>query len=73
MNNEKVIALPASVNFTPEQALRSALEFCRNENLTDVLIVGYDADGGLITRSSKITRAEGLFLLEKAKDWIMNG
>jgi hypothetical protein len=68
MNNKNVIALPASTNFKPHQALESALQF---ENLTDVLIVGY-VDGGLFTRSSHMTRAEALFLLEKARDWVMD-
>jgi hypothetical protein len=73
MNNEKVIALPASTNYTPEQALLSALEFCRDDNLTDVLVIGYDADGGLVVRSSKMTRAEGLFMAEKARMWAITG
>ena len=68
MNNQNVIALPASVNYTPEQALQSAAQFSA---LQDVLIVGYDADGCLLVRSSKMTRAEALFLLEKAKQWAM--
>lgn len=73
MNNENVIALPASVNYTPEQALLSMLEFCRNNNLQDVVCLGYDAEGALIVRSSKMTRAEGVFMAEKAKDWAMYG
>jgi hypothetical protein len=28
MNNQNIIALPASVNYTPEQALLSALDQC---------------------------------------------
>jgi hypothetical protein len=47
MNNQNVIALPASTSFTPEQALQSAL----NESLTDVLIIGYDNEGELVIRS----------------------
>ena len=73
MNNKNIIALPASVNFTPEQALLSMLEFCHADNLSDVMVIGYDADGVLIIRSSKMTRAEGLFMTEKAKEWPMHG
>lgn len=73
MNNKNVIALPASVNYTPEQALLSALEFTRCDNLTDVLITGYDSDGALIVRSSKMSRADAVFMLEKAKGWAMDG
>ena len=69
MNNEKVIELPASVNYTAAQALHSALK----ANLTDVLVLGYDEDGDLFVRSSKMTRAEGLFMAEKAKQWTMFG
>lgn len=67
MNNKNVIALPASNSFTPEQALRSALELVRFDILTDVLVIGYDSDGVLIIRSSKMSRCDAIFMLEKAK------
>lgn len=73
MNNENVIALPASTNYTPEQALLSVLDFARNDNLTDVLVIGYDAEGVLLVRSSRMTRAEGLFMAEKARLWALDG
>lgn len=69
MNNTKVIELPASTNYTAEQALQSALK----ADLTDVLILGYDQDGDLFVRSSKMTRAEGLFMVKKAEQWCMVG
>ena len=69
MNNENVISLPASTNYTAEQALQSALQM----ELTDVMIIGYDFEGCLFVRSSKMTRAEGLFMAEKAKHWAMTG
>lgn len=68
MNDRKVIELPASAHFSPEQAMASAAKM----DLSDVLIVGYE-NGTLVVRSSHMTRAEALFLLEKAKDWAMNG
>lgn len=71
MNNKNVIALPASESFTPEQALLSMLEFVRAENLADVLVIGYDADGELIIRSSKMSRCDAVFMLEKAKQWAL--
>lgn len=67
MNNQNVISMPASTSFTPEQALESA----KSVALTDVLIIGYDADGSLFVRSSRLTRAEALFLLEKGRDYVM--
>lgn len=69
MNNEKVIELPASTNYTAEQALHSALK----ADLIDVMVIGYDEDGDLFIRSSKMTRAEGLFMVEKAREWSMYG
>ena len=69
MNNEKVIELPASTNYTAEQALHSALK----ADLTDVMIIAYDWEGELFVRSSKMTRAEGLFMVEKAREWSMYG
>ena len=71
MNNENVIALPASTAFSPEQALLSALEFTRTDNITDVLVIGYDNDGVMIIRSSRMSRADALFMLEKAKQWVL--
>ena len=68
MNNKNVVELPASNNYTAEQALQSAMK----KNLTDVMVIAYDDDGDLFIRSSKMTRAEGLFMLEKAKEWTMN-
>lgn len=67
MNNDNVVHFPATVTMTPEQALSSA----QSLNLTDVLIVGYDADGNMAVRSSRLTRAEALFLLERAKNWTL--
>lgn len=64
-----VIALPASTNYTPEQALESAKAL----DMTDALIVGYDQDGVLVIRSSRMTCAEAVFLIEKAKYWAMSG
>ena len=69
MNNTRVIELPASTNYTAEQALQSALK----ADLTDVLIIGYDQAGDLFIRSSRMTRAEGLFMVKKAEDWSMHG
>lgn len=69
MNNSKVIELPASTSFRPEQALHSALA-CE---LTDVLVIGYDAQGELVIRSSQMTRAEALFMAEAAREWALRG
>jgi hypothetical protein len=61
--------MPAATTFQPEQALHSALQL----DLTDMLVIGYDADGVLAVRSSHMTCAEALFLIEKAKRWALSG
>jgi len=73
MNNTKVISLPASTNFTPKLALKSALDLTEEGLIEDVLIVGFDNEGALFIRSSRMSRSDALFMLEKAKDWAMNG
>lgn len=69
MNNMKIIDLPASTNYTPELALAQAMKY----DLTDVMIIGYDTDRDLVVLSSKMTRAEGLFMVKKAEEWSMYG
>jgi hypothetical protein len=68
MNNMNVIALPATTNLKPEQALNSVLQL----ELSDVPVIGYK-DGHLVVRSSKMTCAEALFLLERGKSWALSG
>lgn len=73
MTFQNVFAFPPSVTMTPEQALRSALEFAVNDNMQDVLVVGYDGDGFLIVRSSRMDRKEALWLSEKLREYALNG
>jgi hypothetical protein len=71
MNTDKVHFLPASAYLTADQAIDSLQH--RKGDLTDILMVGYDTDGELFVRSSHMSRAEAMWLLEKAKDWTLNG
>lgn len=64
-----VFRLPASTTFTVEQALETA----KADNLTDVLIAGYDDEGVLCIRSSRMTCAEALFLANKMARWAESG
>lgn len=64
-----IFRLPASTTFTPEQALHDALR----DNLQDVLVIGYDQDGALVIRSSRMNCAEALFLCNKAARWAESG
>jgi hypothetical protein len=67
-----LIRLPPSTTMTAKQALESALVDAEANHLTDVLICGYDADGDLYIRSSRLTCAEAFFLASKAARWAQN-
>lgn len=43
------------------------LDLCKRDNMTDVIVVGYDADDEVVIRSSKMSRADAVYLLEQAK------
>lgn len=61
-----VTNLPNSTTFTPEQSLQTALR--EVDKLEDVMVIGTYKDGcGLYITSSRLTRAEALWLAEKAK------
>ena len=64
---KNVLAFPATTTMTPQQALLSALDFANNDNLQDVLVVGYDGDGELIVRSSRMDRKDALWLSEQLR------
>ena len=64
-----IFRLPASTSFNVEQALASA----QQEGLADVLVIGYDQDGLLFIRSSRMTCAEAAFLANKAMHWALSG
>jgi len=70
MNN--VLSLPPSTTMTPKQALLSAMEFADADNLDDVIIVGYDADGKLLVRSSRMDIRTALWLTEKLRMYILD-
>lgn len=60
---------PVSDTMTPELAIESA----KAVGYTEVLIVGYDADGALVFRSSRMSRKDALWLCEKMKAWALDG
>jgi hypothetical protein len=62
--NDNVRSLPATVTFTVEQALKSALQ---SADLKCVAIVGEDSEGNLFVRSSRMTREEANWLYDRAK------
>ena len=52
---------------TPEQALQSARQFAEHGGLQDCLVVGYDSDGDLFVRSSRMDRKLALWFAEQLK------
>ncbi len=69
MSADNLLHLPASTKFNVEQAMASAAQV----SLNDVIVIGYDQDGSLFIRSSRMTCAEAVFLCEKAKGWALSG
>lgn len=69
MNN--VMHFPPTTTMTPRQALLSALEFAENDRLQDVLVVGYDDDGDLVIRSSRMDRKDALWLSEMLRRYAL--
>lgn len=62
-----VLPFPATDTMTPKQALQSAMAFADNDNLQDVLILGYDGDGELLIRSSRMDRKDALWMAEQLR------
>jgi len=61
-----------NTTMTPAQALHSVLPAIE-AGMQDLLIIGYDVDGDLFIRSSKMTRAEAFFMAHKAMQWAESG
>lgn len=40
--------------------------------MADVLVIGYDRDGDLVIRSSRMDRKDALWLCEMARAWALN-
>jgi len=59
-------------SMTPMQAVHSALADVE-AGMQDILIIGYDADGCLYIRSSKMTCAEAFFMANAAMRWAESG
>ena len=68
-----LIRLPPTTTMTAQQAIESALVDAESTHLKDVLICGYDDDGHLYIRSSRLTCAEAFFLARKAMRWAESG
>ena len=64
----EVAFLPPSESMTVDQALDSV----KNSNVDQVIILGYNEDGKLFVRSSKLCRKEALWIIECARNVVLN-
>ena len=64
----KVVRLAATPTFTVEQALHD----CLSENLDQVLIIGYDKEGYLFIRSSRMELKDALWMTRAAERYIFD-
>ena len=64
MGSNNVFGFPPTDTMTPEQALQSALQLAEQGKLQDCLVVGYDSDGDLFVRSSRMDRKRALWFAE---------
>lgn len=56
-------------NMSPEQVLRSSID----EGLNDVIVVGYNSEGEIFVRSSKMSRQEALWIVEQLRIYVLDG
>lgn len=63
----KTPSLTVLTSMTPEQALKSVLDFMHNNQLDEVLIVGSYGNGTLLIRSSMTDHMAALWLLKQAE------
>jgi hypothetical protein len=67
-DHSNVYGLPATTTFSVEQALASAGQL----ELSSVLVIGHDKDGDLLIRSSRMSREGALWLVEKARAYVLS-
>jgi hypothetical protein len=67
----KLVQLDPHTKMTVQEVLE--LQARNHAELTDVILVGYDTDGELFVRSSRIDRAQALWILMAAIDQIRAG
>jgi len=64
---DNVKLFPGSTSFNVEQALLSALESHRGEQMQSVLVIAEYPDGDLFIRSSEMNRSSALWLCKKGE------
>lgn len=73
MRGGNVLCFPASTTLSPRQALHSALAYDERLKLAEVIVVGFDDDGDFFVRSSRIDCKTALWLVEKLREYALNG
>lgn len=72
MSTDNITELPAHENMSVEDVLSQMLR--RKDNYTDVLVLAYAKDGGgIVVRSSHMSRAEANFMLDMGKEHALFG
>lgn len=67
-----VVAIPTAAMETPERLLEEAVGMAKAGDLTEVLVIGYDADGALMVMSSGgVLNKDALWMLEVAKGLVL--
>ena len=70
MSESNVVGMPPSRTYSVDQALNSTLNI--SDSLKEILIIGWDTDGELFVRSSRMSRRDALWLCEQAKIRTLN-
>jgi hypothetical protein len=55
------------------RTVESTLEGVRSEDLVECLVIGLDSDGDFVFKGSGMCMRDALWLIEKARDWVMKG
>ena len=67
-----VVAIPTAAMATPERLLDEAVGMAKAGDLTDVIVIGHDADGALtIMSSGNVLNKDALWMLEVAKGLVL--
>jgi len=55
------------------RTVESTLEGAQSDNMVELLVIGTDANGEFVFRTSGMSNRDGLWLIEKAREWVMRG
>ena len=55
------------------RTVESTLEGAREDGMVECLIIGLNSDGEFVFKGSGMGVRDALWLIEKARDWVMKG